>query len=361
MKIEILSMQDVNNYGSVLQAYSLKKLVSFYNNEVFFLKVNKCKNANSNIIRYVESEKTIKINKYIVNNIFQVLNRRKLRDVYSSFRKTELKNIEYNCFDLCIIGSDEVFNCLQDTSWGTTMQLFGDVHNAKKIITYAASCGYTKYEFLTEELKNDISKNLNNLEAISVRDNNTFDFVNKVAGIKPLIHMDPVVIGNFDNEIERAAFPKNLKNKYCIIYSYRNRIYKKEDIKRIKEFCEMKGLEIISLGSTQKWIKKHLYINPFELLKVFKNSSYVITDTFHGAIFSAKYASKVAIMIKDSNRNKLGDLVSRLKIEDHVISSFDELNNNYSIELNRKAIDDIIEKERVRALDYLRKYTNEQS
>ena len=41
MKVYILSMQQVNNYGSVLQAYSLKKMIESLGNEVRFLAIEK--------------------------------------------------------------------------------------------------------------------------------------------------------------------------------------------------------------------------------------------------------------------------------------------------------------------------------
>lgn len=41
MKVYILSMQQVNNYGSVLQAYSLKKMIESLGNGVRFLAIEK--------------------------------------------------------------------------------------------------------------------------------------------------------------------------------------------------------------------------------------------------------------------------------------------------------------------------------
>ena len=50
-------------------------------------------------------------------------------------------------FDLVIIGSDEVFNATIPSSWGFTTQLFGDIDNANKVVSYAASCGSTTFEY----------------------------------------------------------------------------------------------------------------------------------------------------------------------------------------------------------------------
>lgn len=49
MKVYILSMQQVNNYGSVLQAYSLKKMIESLGNEVRFLAIEKGTDDTLNI------------------------------------------------------------------------------------------------------------------------------------------------------------------------------------------------------------------------------------------------------------------------------------------------------------------------
>ena len=65
------------------------------------------------------------------------LNRLKIRKIadeqdwhFEEFRKNILgikdKDNE-NQYDLCVIGSDEVFNCMTPSPWGFTSQLFGNV------------------------------------------------------------------------------------------------------------------------------------------------------------------------------------------------------------------------------------------
>lgn len=49
MKVYILSMQQVNNYGSVLQAYSLKKMIEGLGGKVEFLAIKHGKNEKLNL------------------------------------------------------------------------------------------------------------------------------------------------------------------------------------------------------------------------------------------------------------------------------------------------------------------------
>ena len=78
-------------------------------------------------------------------------------NVFEQFRQKELFiDRRSSKYDVCVIGSDEVFNCLNSGAWGFTSQLFGNVSNADKVITYAASCGSTKYQELPQSVADKI-------------------------------------------------------------------------------------------------------------------------------------------------------------------------------------------------------------
>lgn len=53
--------------------------------------------------------------------------------------------------DVLIIGSDEVFNCIQNNrDVGYSMELFGKSNRAKRLISYAASFGNATYDKLQQ-------------------------------------------------------------------------------------------------------------------------------------------------------------------------------------------------------------------
>lgn len=334
-------MQNVPNFGSVMQAYILKKTIQELGHDVNFIDIKR-NDGDPEILfndlyqsSYESEPQGIrgKMDKYLFNRIKCRFLYNKQIKIIKKFQKDVLKldsNSNEVDYDTCVIGSDEVFNCMQISDWGFSSQLFGNVQNVNKVITYAASCGSTKYDDLPEYLKNSIKLSLKKMSAISVRDENTYDFVSKLSTITPVYNLDPVVIGNFDNEIKNVKSNKN-KKKYCIVYSYYNRIHDCHEIESIKSFCKKNNLEIVSVFTPQFWINKYMILNPFELLNCFYNADFVITDTFHGTIFSAKFSKKFAILIRDSNRNKLKDLVSRIDIDNHVINDFSNLDSIYKI------------------------------
>ena len=85
--------------------------------------------------------------------------------------------------DCLVIGSDEVFNCIQKNSnVGYSPELFGKNNHAKKLITYAASFGNTTLEKLEKYKKaNEVGALLKKFDAISVRDANSGTIVEPVS------------------------------------------------------------------------------------------------------------------------------------------------------------------------------------
>ena len=230
--------------------------------------------------------------------------------VFDEFRK-EYLNIDKKSrhYDLCVIGSDEVFNCLNSGAWGFTSQLFGNVAEENKVITYAASCGSTKYEELPEKVAEKIRKTFENVSAFSVRDENTHKFVGKLTDKSINDNLDPVLIYNFDYEVEQAALPKMPKH-YCVVYSYYNRIHTAEEIDAIKGFCKKYQLTPIAIGAPQFWIKDYIVCSPFQCLKIFKKSDFVITDTFHGTIFVLIPNSFMWWIMNSSDRIMVSSMIS---------------------------------------------------
>lgn len=83
-------MQQVNNYGSVLQAYSLKKMIESLGNEVKFLAIEK----GTNDVLSLQCEKKDIDKKYDSwleaqwNRVKGKILGRKLRQVFSEFRNS---------------------------------------------------------------------------------------------------------------------------------------------------------------------------------------------------------------------------------------------------------------------------------
>lgn len=363
MKIAILSMQEVYNFGSLLQAYGLKKIVRAIlpGAEVRYISVEPNPEDNDisvEAIRFHEEDKTSKfhIDKFFIHRLINKFWNKRQNKKFILFQNINF--IQYDDdekIDVCIIGSDEVFNCCNADKWGFTTQLFGNVKNTDRIITYAASCGFTTIDLLNTEMKKRIKSAFTHVSAFSVRDSGTARFVENLTDQPVEFHLDPVLIADFDSEIQAVKKKLKIPDNLCIVYSYHNRIHDDLEIQEIKAFARAHGFKLVTIGASQKWISNMMILDPFELLFVFSKAKFIITDTFHGTIFASKYNGKFATIVRKSNSNKLSDLVKRLNIEEHMISDFSQLEDAYLEPSSKEKVERIVQNEKIRTVAYMKK------
>lgn len=355
MKIAILSMQKVYNYGSVLQAYSLMKILEKITGENIefinpncndFIKVNmKIKDSNDYLGEKYITNKIEFLTKKIINKIKYKNFVRKIKEFQNNELKLNDDNIKKE-YDIVIEGSDEVFKCTDKLY----LHMYGKVNNTKKLITYAASCGSANAKYLTKEQCNILKKTMSNFKTISVRDNNTLKYIKNFYNGKVEKHLDPVLIGDL-NLIEHK--PVKEKN-YMIIYAYGDRIKSAEEIKAIKNYAKKKGLKTIAIGAPQYWCDKFISVSPFEMLDYFYFSDCVVTDTFHGTIFSIINQCNFVTIFRKTNNNKLGDLLESLDLDERKLKNTKDLELVLNKKIDYKKIDKKLAREKEKTINYLK-------
>lgn len=351
MKIGILSMQKVLNYGSFLQALSLKIQFERRGHEVYFIDIEQ----GRQIVSPVSQTTSIlsKFDRYFIKRIENYLLDAKMTkihvDDYTKFLEVDKKPID-NRYDLAVIGSDEVFNATTPSKWGFSTQLFGKIENAKRVATFAASCGATTYETAKKyNIISDIKNSMLNLFAISVRDENTYDFVNRIDGREPCIHVDPVFLTDYEIYIPQIK----VKRPYVLVYAYGNRISDEDEINVIKKYAKDNGLDILCVGMQQRWCKKNIAASAFELLAYVKNAECIITDTFHGTVFSIKYNKRFVSFIRESNKNKLEGLLNQFMLSSRIVNQPEKMPEIMCKEIDYRKVNVIISNEQKKASEYL--------
>ena len=218
-----------------------------------------------------------------------------------------------------VIGSDEVFNFAQPTPWGFSTQLYGKVAGARRVISYAGSFGHTTFEDIQKfGVQEKIRSAMDTMYATSVRDYNSAEIARKLLPGKDVsIHLDPALIYDFSDKIVEP----NRKNKYVLVYTYPGRIKSTEEINAIKEIARRKDLQIISVGFYFPWCDEVIVPHPFEVLGYFKNAEFIITDTFHGTIFSIINQSRFCTLIRKTNRQKLSALLDMMGLSSQIATN----------------------------------------
>lgn len=359
MKIGILSMQRVHNYGSFLQSYALKRTLEEMGHKVIFVDLEYSPNrVITHISKRGKLRKKLKyIDKYLIKRIQYSKKNSLLNEVFLAVQKNYFNLSETICVaehcDAVVIGSDEVFNCDPNSKWGITGQRFGEIPGVPLVFTYAASCGYSKISDVSVSDISLIRNALSNLKGISVRDNNTASFVNYFTGINPEINLDPVLVYDFKDELKAGITEGVFSRPYMLIYAYHNRISSREEIKAITDYAKKYKLRTIAIGGSLPWCNEFAVVSPFQVLGYFKMARCIVTDTFHGTVIASKYNKPFAVLVRGDNSNKLEDLIERLNITSHRVWDVNDIEDIMNMSNNYEDCNRIIRHEKKHALAYL--------
>lgn len=351
-------MQRVANYGSMLQAYALKQLLLQNNaTDVRFIDIEPG-------IRVVEHKRPNKLsvltNSILHFKLFDLIKKsiatrahlRRFKRFYHLLDE-DSNTIPEEC-QMVIIGSDEVFNCLQDSEWGFSEQLFGKM-DCPYIISYAASFGHTTLSQIeTYKIDSVIARDLKNLKDISVRDLNSYHIISNLINVNPLIHLDPVLAYGFSTEINSSLL---LNEQYILIYTYADRIVDEREVSTIVNFAQGKKLKLYSLFCKYDWCDKELVPNDlFGIFSFFKSATYVFTDTFHGTIFSIITHRQFMSILRISNEQKLSSLVHLLGLDSRIFNVEDNDIEKVEYPINYEIVEQKLKYYRTESNEYLKKH-----
>lgn len=360
--VGIMSMQRIRNYGSFLQAYGLKRMLESLGCAVRFVdyRPDGC---------LVEPERPSRLPRPAVK-LAEVLGGPgplPAKFAYANYKRRydartwPLLGVpgeaDYRTddLDMLVIGSDEVFNCVQSNpNVGYSPDLFGASSEAGRTVTYAASCGNTTVEKLRAHgVVGEVAGWLGKLDAVSVRDENTAAVVRALTGHEPVRNLDPVLMWDFFNNDDLPANP--VKGRYLIAYAYSGRLTA-EECSALRSYADRRELSVVNVGGVQGCCDEFLDLGPFEVLAAFKGAECVLTDTFHGTILSTVAERPFATIVRTrgyGNAEKLTDLLDRLGLRNRVAGGSGDFARLLNSEPDWSPVRDRIAEGRLRANRYL--------
>ena len=251
-------------------------------------------------------------------------------------------------------GSDEVFNCIQmNSNVGYSTELFGKDNHADRLIAYAASFGNTTLEKLEKYQKaNEVGNLLKKFDA------NSGSIVEQLTGKAPVYNLDPVLTYDYMNCCDKIP-QIDAGEKYLILYAYAGRI-SNDEADWISKYSKEKNLKVYAIGGIQKCADRFIDCSPFEVLAYFRNAEEVVTDTFHGSIFSVITHRPFTTLIRKSvgnsygNEEKLSDLLNRLDLAERMTTRVEDAERINQKPIDYGKVDELLKAHREIAKDYLR-------
>lgn len=314
MKIGTITFHWGINYGAVLQAYALQQYLkqNQYDTEIINYIPFRVK-----LIQTIIRVKNLKISEFVKE---KRINRFRKQCLNLS-RKTYYTNSSLikKCHDygVYICGSDQIWNesfALFAEGRPTLSYYLNFVKTDKTRISYATSFGTNK---LSPKVINLVKPELKKFKNISVREN-TGKAIIQDMGFQATLVVDPTLL------LEREPYENLIENK------------------RIKEQYQLFSYILHKNQTTANAINDYVFdkyfnksvdkkynqepIGIIEWLYNVKNSRFVLTNSFHGAIFAIIFhKSFIVIPVEGSKMNdRITTLLSSVGLENRIIDRFNE-------------------------------------
>lgn len=366
MRICILTQPLQTNYGGLLQTYALQTVLKRMGHEVWTEDRRENKNNLFGILKKnakillgpirkfyypTSSEKKI-ISKN--TNLFIQKYINTTCPIYSTNKS--LLN-EYN-FDAFIVGSDQVWRPMYSYGIYNYFLDFAIGKNVKRI-AYAASFGTDQWEFTPEQTA-VCSELIKQFDAISVREDSGISLCRKYLNINALQMPDPTLLLDKNDylEIIKNDRPENSHSGGILTYilddseTKRNVVQKVSSKLKLNSFSVMPQAQFKDVG--EKGIEKCIYPTVAEWLQGFADSDFVVTDSFHGTVFSIIFNKPfIAIANKKRGISRFISLLKGFELEDQLIYFEEEFKDGLLNNIDFTEINIAHNKIRAEALEFL--------
>ena len=356
MKIGILTVPFNNNYGGFLQAFALKRVLECMGHKVMIInrRRNRTRTLRSRIgdllrgLHFLE-DKQKKLNKY--TNQFQ----KKYLFPYTKkyYSSQELRKCVKYKFDAVIVGSDQVWRYWYFKNW--IDDFFCNFLEGTNIphISYAASMGTDEMDYPQDKIER-CSNLLKDFKAISVREESSVKLLREYFGVENVqVVLDPTFL------LDKQAYVDLFKDKYTkserpYIFTYI--LDDSEEIKQsIEEFSRQKNMPVVNIKAQTGVINELDVIEPVEKwLSAIYYADYVITDSFHGTVFSLIF-NKQFVVYGNIQRgmSRMQDLLGRLELTDRLLSSDDAAGEKLTQFINWDSVNNKIRAKKESSLFFL--------
>ena len=338
MKIAILTQPLRANYGGVLQNYAMQQVLIRFGHSPITLE----KDPHQYISKFklvCDIPKRV-ITKYILkkrDHIFSENRHNKIVDgqpkTLLPFIKSYIKHryvlnydlINLSDFDAFLVGSDQVWRPLYN--WDVLDKMFLSFipkESKTKRISYAASFGTSEWEFNEEQTT--LCKDLiTYFDAVSTREIDGVDLCKKYLKRDDVFSvLDPTLLLNEEDYLTLCKDIPKHEEKLLFAYILDTDT---ETLSKLKDIANTNGL-------TLKLVSAHdnCTLSMEEWLAMFRDAKIIITDSFHGTVFSIIF-NKEFFTITNQSRggSRFTSLLSQLSLSDRMFNSIFDVKFNDNI------------------------------
>lgn len=351
MRIGILTLPLHINYGGILQAYALQTVLERIGHQVYIINLQKLNKKRVGYIQYCITEGKLLIKRFlhkrdIRSYEYDTIRQHKIKPFIKKYihhlTKKVYSNQEFinvvknNNYDAIIVGSDQVWR-----KWSSkfaslnTFYLDGLENYPIRKIAYGVSFGKDEVDYTSDEIKR-YKELVKSFSAISVREKQGKSLCKSILDIDAVQVLDPTLLLEKEEYLtlihdvikengQKGLYyyildkdEKKLEFLSCYAKEYNLKAYEQMPVMRRKDYSISINYEDYIYPSVEKW------------LSGFYEADVVITDSFHGTVFSIIF-NKPFIVLGNQERgfSRFESLLSLLGLESRIA------HNNSLAEINR--------------------------
>lgn len=342
MKVGVITILHVGNYGAELQAYATVQALRQHGidaeilNYLFYKNPRHCRTKRSAPLYVMSPGKRLKESLYPILENLRYLKRgttyRKTLELFDSFHQRHTPSSrEYRTidelyserfdYDAYVVGSDQVWNPGLYSS--LLPYLLDFVPEKKKRISYASSFGVTD---IPAELRPVYAAAFRKMDAISVRERQAINLVHELSGREAQCVLDPTLLLE-RKDWEQVMSVREVPERYIFIYT----ISPNDSVTRAAEQLNVEyGIPVlrVSIGAVaskkSKRIKDLPLVDPGEFLYLIGHAELVLTNSFHGTALSIGFGRNFRSFMTPgkNNHSRQYDLLNGLGLEKLLISQW---------------------------------------
>ncbi len=285
MKIGIATISDGTNYGNRLQNYAVEQVAKRYADDVTTIDVGdriQVPFVESLKIRYRSMQKSGKWYMRLRRLNFDRFNKRNIH-----FTPYTYRDMDFSDYDYVLCGSGQIWNFRFRIIRENEDYYFARFVPPEKRVAFSASVGTN---VISDGFEDTFEDGVLNIKAVSVREESATNLIKQTANKDAICTIDPTLMLDEEDWLKIEKKPKGVQKDNFILTYFMG--LKNEDTQNyVKKLSKELNCRVINLHSEfEKGIKKDeresFTYSPSEFVWLVKNCKVMLTDSFHGCVFS---------------------------------------------------------------------------
>lgn len=254
-------------------------------------------------------------------------------------------------YDFFLVGSDQVWN--PNFRHGSPIDFIQFAPREKRI-AFSPSFGISE---IPEEYRDTYRQWLNEMAFLSVREHTGAGIIRSLTGREAEVLVDPTLMLT-RGQWQQLARPARHKPPGDYLFTYFLGDVSRKRNRLIEQIARQHQLEIVRISSL-KDIKRYV-TDTAEFVDYIQSSSIVLTDSFHGAVFSLLFEKPFVVFNREGKSavmsSRIDSLLSTFQLQSRTFDSLGNTGNYFDIDFSH--VQPLLEKERIKARTYLLRALN---